>query len=289
MTEATIEKPSRSNRVWQEVKGIAAVLLVILGIHSCVAKPFYIPSESMMPTLMVGDSLLVTKYPYGYSWVSPSFHILPHFQGRLFGRMPQLGDIVILTPQGQTNDLIKRVVGLPGDTVAMRNGRFILNGRPVNAVRAADRIIPVDQNSPCTERQFYGRLENGPNGPQCRLPIVRETLPNGVSYDTIDDIEGSQTDNFGPVTVPAGHVFLMGDNRDHSADSRLPAWEQGLDGPLPWENIGGRAEVITVSLAKGAQILNPMNWGSIRSGRAGTSLRAHPTPTAPASPVSPAP
>ena len=121
----------------------------------------------------------------------------------------------------------------------------------------------------------YDRLVQTDDGEFCRLPIVRETLPNGVSYDTIDDFNGSDGDRHGPVKVPAGHVFLMGDNRDHSADSRFPLGQpnNGLGGPVPWENIGGRAELITFSL-DGTTTLNPLTWlPAFREGRAGNSLR----------------
>src|SRR3954452_1592184 len=104
---------------WAEAKGIFWLILAVLAFHSFIAKPFYIPSESMMPVLLKGDRLVVTKYPYGWSWVSPSFHVLPPIRGRLFGRLPARGDIVIVTPPGRTDDYIKRLIGLPGDTIAM--------------------------------------------------------------------------------------------------------------------------------------------------------------------------
>jgi signal peptidase I len=154
------------------------------------------------------------------------------------------------------------VIGLPGDTIEVRDGRLILNGRPVRAEQRPPVMIPVDANSPCGEQQFWGRQVQTEQGAFCRLPIVHETLPNGVSYDTIDDGR-----------IPADHLFLMGDNRDHSADSRFSLAEQGLGGPVPWENIGGRAEFITFSL-DGTTHLNPATWlSSFRGGRAGNSLR----------------
>jgi signal peptidase I len=268
-------KESKGSAVWREVKGLFWVLVAVLAFHSFVAKPFYIPSESMMPVLLKGDRLVVSKYPYGWSWVSPSFHVLPHWEGRLFGKLPERGDIVIVTPPGQSDDYIKRVIGLPGDTVAVRNGRLILNGTPVRSDRRAPAMIPVDPNVPCGF-EFSGHLVRADNGAAyCRLPIVRETLPNGVSYDTID-LGRSAGDNYGPIRVPAGHVFLMGDNRDRSADSRfhLGPPENGLGGPVPWENIGGRAEFITFSLDGTTQIFDPVTWfDALRGGRAGDSLR----------------
>ena len=269
------KKETRGSAVWREIKGLFWVLVAVLLFHSFVAKPFYIPSESMMPNLLKGDRLVVTKYPYGWSWVSPSFHIFPHWDGRLLGKMPERGDIVIVTPPGQSDDYIKRVIGLPGDTVEVRGGRLVLNGKQVPAVRRPPIMVPVDANVPCGI-EFSGFQVRGSDGNfYCRLPIVRETLPNGVTYDTID-LGESPGDDFGPVAVPADHVFLMGDNRDRSADSRfhLGPPENGLGGPVPWENIGGRAEFITFSLDGSAQLLNPISWiESLRSGRAGTSLR----------------
>ena len=265
---------AKGSAVWHEIKGLLWVLLAVLAFHSFIAKPFYIPSESMMPGLLKGDRLVVSKYPYGWSWVSPSFHVLPQWGGRLLGKMPRRGDVVIVTPPGQHDDYIKRVIGLPGDTVEVRGGRLILNGRPVaSQVRPPD-LIPVDPNVPCGI-EFSGYLVRSGTREYCRLPIVRETLPGGPSYDTID-LGDSPGDEYGPVKVPAGHLFLMGDNRDRSADSRfaLGPPENGLGGPVPWENIGGRAEFITFSLDGSTQILNPLSWfEALRPGRAGHSLR----------------
>ncbi|MGK6319127.1 signal peptidase I [Sphingomonas sp. DT-204] len=257
---------------WAEARGIVWLVLAVLGFHSLIAKPFYIPSESMMPGLLVGDRLVVTKFPYGFSYVSPTFHVLPFIHGRLFGRMPERGDVVIVTPPGSSTDYIKRVIGLPGDRLQVRNGVVYLNGRAVPRVYEGDRLIAADANTRCTDTEVAGT----DGRTYCRMPIYRETLPGGRSYDTID--RGySEGDNYGPVTIPAAHVFLMGDNRDNSADSRFPVSELGLGGPVPWENIGGRAEFITFSL-DGSATWNPLTWpASFRPGRAGTSL--HPQRT----------
>jgi len=270
------KKDTKGSAVWREIKGLLWVLLAVLLFHSFIAKPFYIPSESMMPTLLKGDRLVVSKYPYGWSWVSPSFHIFPHWQGRLLGRMPERGDIVIVTPPGQSDDYIKRVIGLPGDTVEVRNGRLVLNGKPVKAEKRPPAMVPVDANVPCGIEFSGFQVIEADGGAYCRLPIVRETLPNGVTYDTIDLENESSGNRYAPVRVPAGHVFLMGDNRDRSADSRfsLGPPENGLGGPVPWENIGGRAEFITFSLDGSSEVFNPVSWfQALRGGRAGTSLR----------------
>jgi signal peptidase I len=258
---------------WAELKAIFWLILAVLAFHSFIAKPFYIPSESMMPGLLKGDRLVVSKYPYGWSWVSPSFHILPHWQGRLFGRMPERGDIVILTPPGKTSDYIKRVVGLPGDTLEMAGGTLYINGRAVKREPRPAVRVPVDANAPC-DRDLASRQVLGADGqPYCELPVHRETLPNGRYYDTID-LGPSDVDDFPRTVVPAGHVWVQGDNRDKSADSRVPAGAEGLGGAVPWENIGGRAEFITFSLDGSSSYLNPISWvTAMRGGRAGTSLR----------------
>ena len=269
-------KESNGSAVWREIKGLLWVLVAVLAFHSFVAKPFYIPSESMMPGLLKGDRLVVSKYPYGWSWVSPSFHVFPHWEGRLLGKLPKRGDIVIVTPPGQSDDYIKRVIGLPGDTVEVRRGRLVLNGRPVRSQARPPALIPVDPNVPCGI-EFSGNVVRSGGREYCRLPIVRETLPGGPTYDTVD-LGVSPGDDFGPVKVPADHVFMMGDNRDRSADSRfgLGPPENGLGGPVPWENIGGRAEFITFSLDGTTEILNPVTWfRALRSGRAGRSLRGN--------------
>jgi signal peptidase I len=278
--EAPAAPPAEAKKdsaLWREIKGIFWVLVAVLLFHSFVAKPFYIPSESMMPALLKGDRLVVSKYAYGWSWVSPSFHVWPEQKGRVFGKLPEAGDVVIVTPPGLNEDYIKRVIGLPGDTVEVRGGRLILNGIPVRQQRMPDRMVPTDANAPCGVEQFAGRLvQTAGDGFACSLPIVRETLPNGATYDTVD-LGPSIGDDYGPVKVPADHVFLMGDNRDRSADSRfaLGPVENGLGGPVPWENIGGRAEFITFSLDGNASWWNPISWlTSLRGGRAGTSLRS---------------
>jgi signal peptidase I len=289
-------RPGWAATIWSEIKGLFWLLLAVLCFHSFIAKPFYIPSISMMPSLLVGDRLFVSKYAYGWSHVSPTIpnplaifrwlvlrqdveslaYMLPENSARIWGKLPERGDIVILTPKGMSQDWIKRVIGLPGDTIALRNGQLFLNGKAVKQEVQPNIILPADaqicEGQPCNgafSRYAY-RTKEGKMA--YALPTIRETLPNGVSYNTLDTYE-KDTDNMEPVIVPANHVFLMGDNRDHSSDSRVPTYEGGLGGPVPFDRIGGRAEIITFSV-DGSTGLNPTSWfSSLRGERAGTSLR----------------
>jgi signal peptidase I len=273
-----IAKQQQGTDWWGEIKAIFWLILAVLAFHSFIAKPFYIPSESMMPILLKGDRLVVSKFPYGWSWVSPSFHVMPEGEGRLWGKLPERGDIVIVTPPGRRSDYIKRVIGLPGDELEMIDGQLILNGVPVKREERPPAMVPIDANAPCTPLEFPSARVIGEDGkPYCRLPIVRETLPGGRTYDTID-LGYFQVDDFAKLRVPPGRLFLMGDNRDKSADSRVPLEQEGLGGPVPFENIGGRAEFITFSLDGTSAYLNPVSWfTALRGGRAGDSL--HPQET----------
>jgi len=257
------------------VRDIAVILLLVLGIHSCVAKPFYIPSDSMMPVLRNGDRLIVSKYPYGWSYASASFHLAPRTEGRWFAALPARGDIVVLEHPETRIDYIKRVIGLPGDTIELRGGALIINGKPVKREIQPMLSIAVDPNLPGPDSglgRFAARDAAG--RPVLELPIVRETLPGGATFDTIDMGPGYVTDDFGPIKVPADHLFLMGDNRDGSADSRVPSSMKGLGGPVPFETIAGRAEIISFSTDGTAKWYNPLSWfTALRSGRAGTNLR----------------
>ncbi len=287
---------------WAEAKGIFWLVLAVLGFHSFVAKPFYIPSESMLTGLEVGDRLVVNKFAYGWSFVSPTIpdpvaifrglilrqpveswgYQVPFREGRLWGKMPARGDVVIVTPPGANSDYIKRVIGLPGDRLEVRGGQVILNGTPLKRgplhyVDLADYggadLGEGKQTCDALEYGAAARVPGAEGSVTCRLPVITETLPGGRTYDTVE-LGPSAGDDYGPITVPANHLFLMGDNRDRSADSRFAAggFDRGLGGPVPWENIGGRAEFITFSV-DGTATWNPLTWfGSLRGGRAGTSL-----------------
>ena len=281
MTSVTDTKPAKKPKEkvnwFAEIRGLALMLLGVLAFHTFIAKPFYIPSESMLPNMLVGDRLVVSKFPYGWNWSSISFHPLPRSDWRIWPATPEYGDIVIVMPpegaETQT-EYIKRVVGLPGDRIALVNGQIFLNGNPVPQEMEPPIRLPVDGNSPCgfgMGQNFKVRLENG--AMVCEPPTYRETLPNGATYLIIDH-EKQPLDDMAERIIPEGHVFLMGDNRDHSADSRASVWMKGLDGPVPISSIGGRAEFITFSLDGSTTLFNPVSWfTSLRGDRAWTSLR----------------
>ena len=233
-------------------------LALIVGIfRSFVFSPFNIPSESMLPRLQNGDYLLAAKWPYGYSKYSLPWSV-PLIPGRLFARQPDRGDVVIFkAPPGNDVDYIKRVIGLPGDTVQIADGQLVLNGKPVPKQRLADFELAVTPNTQCIAPQFERAAAGGEA--KCHYPRYRETLPGGRSYEVLD-LFATPQDNTAPVVVPEGHVFLMGDNRDNSMDSRFPAVEGGGIGLVPQANLVGRATLMMFSTNGGAQWLLPWTW-----------------------------
>jgi len=287
---STSEKPHKVDWL-AEIRGLALMLLAVLAFHSLVAKPFYIPSTSMMPSLWVGDRLVVSKYPYGWSWASASFHLLPRGDWRVWADTPEYGDIVIPVHPTRNEDYIKRVVALPGDTIEVRGGQIILNGQPIKREVVPPVRLPFEpdllcRNMPCLVAFDQYRVKSADGRDFFEPPTWRETLPNGATYLTID-YRDQRLDNYGPYTVPDDSVFVMGDNRDESADSRAEAIESGLGGAVPLANIGGRAEFITFSL-DGTTTWNPASWfSSLRPDRAWTTLRP-PLAEGPAAPAAPA-
>ncbi|WP_261312235.1 signal peptidase I [Sphingopyxis jiangsuensis] len=245
--------------------GLLAIAVLIF--RSFFLSPFNIPSESMQPRLLIGDYLLVNKMAYGYTKHSLPFSV-PLIPGRLFGRTPERGDVVVFkAPPLAKDDWIKRVIGVPGDTIQLRDGIVWLNGEPLKREPMADFVIPVTPNMVeasraqgtlvCYSAEFE---EIGADGQrQCRYKQFRETLPDGRSY-AILDIADLPVDNTPPYTVPDGSVFLMGDNRDRSADSRVPLYEGGLGGAVPEENLVGHALVSMFSTDGSASWFNPISW-----------------------------
>jgi signal peptidase I len=238
------------------------LFLFALILRSFIVAPFMIPSGSMLPRLMIGDYLFVAKWPYGYSRYSMPFGIA-QFDGRILGDMPGRGDVVVFRyPGGGGEDYIKRLIGLPGDTIQMRGGILFLNGEAVPKVRVADFLMPLSPNSPCryVDPALARIVANQADDRFCAYPRYRETLPDGRSYYIIDQMDGI-ADDTGRFVVPAGHYFVMGDNRDDSEDSRF-AREIGGVGFLPADHLVGEALITFFSTDGSAEWLKPWTWFS---------------------------
>lgn len=236
-----VANQSNGGAIWENVKTIGIALIIALVIRSFFFQPFNIPSGSMMGTLLIGDYLFVSKFTYGYSQYSLPFGIIP-FSGRVLGSMPERGDVVVFKwPQDDQTDYIKRVIGLPGDRIQVQDGVLYINGRPVEQERVEDFLY---QPSPNMQAGYVRQY--------------RETLPNGVSYLTLDMRPNGAFDNTPVYTVPEGHLFMMGDNRDNSADSRDFS-SQGV-GFVPMENLVGRAEITFFSTDGTARFWEFWHW-----------------------------
>lgn len=219
----------RTNDGWLEnIKTLVFAGLIAIGIRTVAYEPFNIPSGSMIPTLLVGDYLFVSKFSYGYSRYSLPFSP-PLFSGRIFGRLPDRGDVAVFKlPRDNSTDYIKRIVGLPGDHMQMRGGQLFINGQQLPRQPAGDFIAEGE-------------------GMRMQLRRYIETLPNGVKHPILKASDDQPLDNTPEYVVPAAHVFAMGDNRDNSLDSRVMDPRNGV-GFVPTENLVGRAEFIFFSI-----------------------------------------
>ena len=221
--------------LWDWLKEPLAIVAAVYMGAAALAQPFYVPSGSMQPTLGIGDLLIATKYSYGFSRYSLPFSAGPTPSNQIFASLPKPGDVVVFRkPNDTSKTLVKRVVGLPGDHIQMKAGRLWINGREL-ALRP----------------DGYGKAEDGPGevAPGTYFDADRfvETLPNGSEHLIFKKTWGGIYDDTLEVVVPVGHVFVMGDNRDDSADSRVSPEEHGV-GFLPAANIVGRARVVIASV-----------------------------------------
>ena len=228
----------KSGKLWDTVKTVVYAVLIALAIRTVAFEPFNIPSGSMKPTLLVGDYLFVSKYSYGYSRHSLPLS-LPLIPGRILMSEPERGDIAVFKlPTDNKTDYIKRIVGLPGDRVQVREGRLYLNDKQVVRRRVAD-FIEIDE---------LGRVH--------RTAQFEETLPNGRTHRILEHTDQGQLDNTPVYVVPKGHYFAMGDNRDNSLDSRVLS---GV-GFVPAENLVGRAEILFFSIDGSASVWEFWRW-----------------------------
>jgi signal peptidase I len=233
-------KKEKTGGFGETLRTIIYAGLIAVLIRTVAYEPFNIPSASMVPTLLVGDYLFVSKFSYGYSHHSLPFS-LPLFQGRILERPPQRGDVAVFKlPRDNKTDYIKRIVGLPGDRMQMISGVLHINGEPVKRQRLGDFVD-------------YDRLGNG-----TRMTRYQETLPNGKSYVVVEMTDAGPLDNTSVYVVPPDHYFGMGDNRDNSLDSRVLTQV----GYIPAENLVGRAEIIFFSSDGSAKLWEVWKWPS---------------------------
>lgn len=245
------------------------LLVAVLIFRSFIFAPFSIPSESMLPRLMNGDLLLAAKWPYGFSKHSLPFSA-PIIPGRVLESEPTRGDIVIFKHPVDGVDYVKRVIALPGDRVAIEDGAVILNGAPLTREPLSDFAIELSPNTGCA---WGGREERGAQSELlCRYTQYRETLPSGRSYNTLD-FGLTPGDDFTATTIPEGHMFVMGDSRDNSRDSRFAARSGDAVGIVSQDLLVGEAAIILWSSDGSAVWYNPVSWFStVRWGRIGTLL-----------------
>ena len=221
---------------------LAGIVLAVFIGKGALAEPFYVPSGSMEPTLLVGDALLASKYPYGYSTASLPIQINLPETGRVFSETPKRGDVVVFRwPGDRSQAWVKRVVGLPGDRIQIRHGQLFINDH-------AAELKP----------DGIGQTEDDNGGVEAAYRYV-ETLPNGVSHEILKLRDNGRLDNTPEVTVPAGRLFVMGDNRDNSADSRVAVRDGGV-GMLPMNDLVGRADAVVASWDLGIRHQPVWTW-----------------------------
>ena len=268
-TDRNAKKGEEEGETWGSFgKFLAKLVLAVLIFRSFIFAPFTIPSESMLPQLANGDYLVAAKWPYGYSRLSLPLQA-PLIPGRIFEDLPERGDIAIFKHPIDGTDYIKRVIALPGDTVAMENGRLLLNGEPVKKEPIGDFILPLSPNTDCHPAADTITTSEGV---ACRYKRFRETLPDGTDYFVLD-LGKTRQDTLPPLVIPKGQLFVMGDNRDNSQDSRFAARPGGGVGLVGVEHLVGRASMILWSTDGGAEWLLPWTWfTAARWERIGTPL-----------------
>ncbi|SEN98828.1 signal peptidase I Serine peptidase. MEROPS family S26A [Gemmobacter aquatilis] len=253
-------KAKSEGGIVETIKTVVYALLIAGVFRTLFFQPFWIPSESMKDTLLIGDFLFVNKMAYGYSRYSCPFSFCP-ISGRILATEPERGDVVVFRHPVNGSDFIKRLIGLPGDKIQMKNGILWINGQEVPQEPAGTFEEIYERQGPMGN---LPRCENGPvgEGGLCTRSRFIETLPNGVKHHVLNIDTNGFGDNTDVFTVPPGHYFFMGDNRDNSTDSRYSQAVGGV-GMLPEEYLIGRADRVIFSSA-GTSMLAFWTWRSDR-------------------------
>ena len=234
--------------IGETVSTVLWALGIAFVLRTFIFQPFHIPSGSMVPGLVKGDYIITSKFTVGFGKHAATPFPFPVKKGRLFERELKRGDVIVFRPEGDTKNFIKRVVGLPGDQVQMKQGLLYLNGERV----------PVEKTGGYEYTNGYGNIENA--------DLLVETFPDGRTHEVLDAQKNSPLDRSEVRTVPAGYYFMMGDNRDHSYDSRVSVAKGGA-GIVPKENIIGRAEIVLLSVNDDFVLVKPWTWFNMRKDR----------------------
>ena len=238
----------KKSQIGETLSTVFWALIIALVLRTFIFQPFHIPSGSMLPGLMKGDYIITSKYSLGYGKYAATPLPFPRKKGRLFERTPKRGDVIVFRPEGDDKNFIKRLVGLPGDTVQMKEGLLHLNGTPVKVqLLGNESFVSSSGVSIAAERW-------------------QEIFPNGAEHTIYDAQKNNPNDNTSVRTIPAGYYFMMGDNRDYSSDSRVPVRAGGA-GLVPTENLMGKAEIVLLSVSEDFELIKPWTWGNMRGSR----------------------
>jgi len=244
-----LEKPEKNTGgIGETVSTVLWALGIAFVLRTFIFQPFHIPSGSMVPGLVKGDYIITSKLTVGFGKHAATPFPFPVSKGRLFERDLKRGDVIVFRPEGDNKNFIKRVIGLPGDQVQMKQGLLYLNGER----------LPVEKSGGYDYTNSFGNIE--------KADLLTETVPSGKSYTVMDAQKNNPLDRTEVRTIPAGYYFMMGDNRDHSFDSRV-AVAKGGAGIVPKENIIGRAEIVLLSVNEDFVLFKPWTWLNFRKDR----------------------
>ena len=246
-TDVEDTKGSKESVLRETVSTILWALVIAFTFRTFLFQPFHIPSGSMLPGLMKGDYIITSKYSVGYGPYAATPLPFPVKKGRLFERELKRGDVIVFRPDGSDKNYIKRIIGFPGDQIQMQEGRLYVNGVATELTSQGPHDFQIK------DRNLKGEMFD-------------ETLPNGAVHKILNSQNNNPLDDTSVQIVPAGYYFMMGDNRDHSLDSRVPVISGGA-GYVPKENIIGKAEIVLLSVTNDFELFKPWTWLNVRANR----------------------